>query len=209
MLNSEGFNLWANSYDQTVQLCEEKNEYPFAGYKAVLGYIFNEVMQKSNTNVLDIGFGTGVLTSKLYENNHTITGIDFSSNMVKIAQEKMPTAHMVEWDLTDGIPTFIKNNSYDFIISTYAFHHFNDRKKVALIKSLLGSLSKGGKILIGDVAFTTKKQLEICRKNSIECWDEAEYYFVDEQLRPLLMEWCQSEFHPKSHCAGVFVITHK
>ena len=32
MLKSDGFNLWANAYDKSVNLSEEANEYPFAGY---------------------------------------------------------------------------------------------------------------------------------------------------------------------------------
>ncbi len=67
MLNKQGFDLWANEYDQTVQVSEESNVYPFAGYKEILNTIFNEVMQNEKSKVLDIGFGTGVLTHKLYE----------------------------------------------------------------------------------------------------------------------------------------------
>ena len=78
MLNKQGFDLWANEYDQTVQVSEESNLYPFAGYKEILNTIFNEVMQKEKSKVLDIGFGTGVLTNKLYENGHQVDGIDFS-----------------------------------------------------------------------------------------------------------------------------------
>lgn len=33
MLSKQGFDLWAKDYDKTVQLSEENNEYPFAGYK--------------------------------------------------------------------------------------------------------------------------------------------------------------------------------
>jgi len=39
MLDNEGFDLWANNYDKTVNLSEEANTYPFCGYKNVLGYI--------------------------------------------------------------------------------------------------------------------------------------------------------------------------
>lgn len=79
MLNKQGFNLWADHYDKTVQLSEESNVYPFAGYKEVLNSVFNEVMQKKHAKVLDIGFGTGILTNKIYENGHQVDGIDFSS----------------------------------------------------------------------------------------------------------------------------------
>lgn len=84
MLNNQGFDLWADSYDETVQISEENNQYPFAGYKQILNIIFNEVMQKKKSKVLDIGFGTAVLTSKLYEKGHQIDGIDFSSKMISI-----------------------------------------------------------------------------------------------------------------------------
>ena len=104
MLTNQGFNLWSDNYDQTVQVSEENNLYPFAGYKKILNTIFNEVMQEENSKVLDIGFGTGVLTSKLYENGHQIDGVDFSSKMISIAQSKMPNANLYEWDISVGLP---------------------------------------------------------------------------------------------------------
>ena len=67
MLNKEGFDLWADDYDKAVGLSDEENTYPFAGYKEVLGGIFQTIMQKKSAAVLDIGFGTGTLTTKLYE----------------------------------------------------------------------------------------------------------------------------------------------
>ena len=48
MLDSKGFDLWADGYDAAVGLSEEENSYPFAGYKDVLGGIFKEVMTKEN-----------------------------------------------------------------------------------------------------------------------------------------------------------------
>lgn len=88
MLDNKGFDLWANGYDKSVNLSEENNEYPFAGYKDVLNYIYNQVRRQGGTNILDIGFGTGVLTTRLYDANYKITGIDFSSNMIDIAKKK-------------------------------------------------------------------------------------------------------------------------
>src|SRR5690625_4185725 len=123
MLNSQDFNLWADNYDQTVQVSEENNLYPFVGYRKILNTIFNEVMQKEASNVLDIGFGTGVLASKLYENGHQIDGIDFSSKMISIAKSKMPNANLFECDISRGLPPEILENKYDSIISTYTLHH--------------------------------------------------------------------------------------
>ena len=65
MLDNKGFDLWADGYDKTVGVSDEENTYPFAGYKDVLGTIFKTIMEKPSAVVLDIGFGTGTLTTKL------------------------------------------------------------------------------------------------------------------------------------------------
>ena len=141
MLNKQGFDLWANEYDQTVQVSEESNLYPFAGYKEILNTIFNEVMQNEKSTVLDIGFGTGVLTHKLYENGHQVDGIDFSGEMIAIAQTKMPRANLVEWDISNGLPDEILSMKYDAIVSTYALHHLTDEAKITFIQQLLPLLN--------------------------------------------------------------------
>ena len=94
MLDNKGFDLWADGYDKAVGLSDEENTYPFAGYKQVLGRIFEFIMQKPNAAVLDIGFGTAALTAKLYENGCEIYGQDFSSRMIELASEKMSHAHL-------------------------------------------------------------------------------------------------------------------
>ncbi|MFF2176418.1 class I SAM-dependent methyltransferase [Lysinibacillus sp. NPDC058147] len=207
LLNQQGFNLWADGYDKTVQLSEESNQYPFAGYKAVLNTIFNEVMSIQKSTVLDIGFGTGVLTAKLYDNGHTINGLDFSSKMIEIAKGKMPNANLMEWDMSKGLPAEILHQKYDAIISTYALHHFTDEMKVQYITALLQQLTPAGKIYIGDIAFETRTQLEKCRQESIDYWDDDEFYFVHEEISSLLKGVCQLEFYPISHCGGVFVLS--
>ena len=72
MLDNKGFDLWADGYDKSVGVSDEENAYPFAGYKNVLGSIYKTIMEKENAVVLDIGFGTGTLTTKLYENGCNI-----------------------------------------------------------------------------------------------------------------------------------------
>ena len=67
MLNEQGFDLWADGYDRSVGLSDEGNTYPFAGYKRVLNAIYNAVLANGCQTVLDIGFGTGTLTQKLYD----------------------------------------------------------------------------------------------------------------------------------------------
>lgn len=207
MLNKQGFDLWANEYDRTVQVSEESNLYPFAGYREVLNRIFNEVMQKEGAHILDIGFGTGILAGKLYENGHSIDGVDFSPEMIAIAKEKMPEANLLEWDIADGLPPEMDGKSYDAIISTYALHHLTDEEKWPFIANLVERLSPDGKLFIGDIAFRTREELERCRLDSLEYWDGDEFYFVFDELKAALAGIGQCEFHPVSHCGGVIVIS--
>lgn len=203
MLNSKGFDLWADGYDRDVGLSDEDNLYPFAGYKAVLGLIFDTVMQQPSPAVLDLGFGTAILTSKLYERGCRVFGQDFSPRMVEIASEKMPEAKLFCGDFAEGLCQELMENRYDFIIATYSLHHLTDEQKFPFIKMLLSLLNEGGSILIGDVAFEDRAALEACREDCGEEWDDEEYYFAASELKE---DFPSLEFEKCSHCAGVLTI---
>lgn len=204
MLDNRGFDLWADGYDAEVGLSDEENSYPFAGYKDVLGGIFKEVMTKGNARVLDIGFGTGTLTARLYENGCDVYGQDFSQRMIEIAQEKMPDSKLYQGDFSKGLVTQLKKQKYDFIIGTYSLHHLSDEQKASFFSKLLDQLNDGGKILIGDVAFKTRAELEKCKADAGDEWDDDEIYFVIDEIRKAFP---QTEFEQKSYCSGIIKIS--
>lgn len=103
MLDKKGFDLWADGYDKTVGISDEENTYPFAGYKSVLNSIFQTILQRQNAAVLDIGFGTGALTAKLYEHGCSVYGQDFSTRMIALAAEKMPAARLYQGDFAQRL----------------------------------------------------------------------------------------------------------
>lgn len=203
MLDNTGFDLWANDYDKTVQLSEEDNEYPFAGYKAVLNAIYNRIRAGGGKCVLDIGFGTGILSKKLYDEGIKIYGIDFSQEMIKLAKEKMPDAILLEYDFSKGLPAALRELKFDYIICTYAIHHLTDEEKTAFLMELRQHLTAGGEILIGDVAFATMHEQEACMHRSGDEWDDEEIYIVAENL---VKDFPGLEFTKISHCSGVCAI---
>ena len=206
MLDNKGFDLWADGYDLAVGLSDEENTYPFAGYKESLGSIFQTIMEKPGAVVLDIGFGTGTLTTKLYENGCIVYGQDFSERMIELASEKMPGAHLCQGDFSQGLVEALRSQSFDFIVGTYSLHHLTDEQKVRFLHSLLERLNEGGKILIGDVAFKTRMDLEQCQREVGEEWDDEEIYFViDEMRRP----FPNLIYQPVSYCAGILILPEK
>lgn len=209
MLSKEGFNLWADGYDQTVELSEERNEYPFAGYKEILNNIYQEIMQHPESSILDIGIGTGVLAKRLYEHGHSITGLDFSDRMLALSKEKIPTGQFMQWDISNGVPNELPNSPFDFIVSTYTLHHLSDTDKIVFLKTIAHHLKPGGSILIGDIAFTSRDDLDSCRKANSHQWDDDEFYFVHDELALSLSEAFTIRYKQVSDCGGGFKLTRK
>lgn len=203
MLNGKEFDLWADGYDKAVGISDEESTYPFAGYKKVLGFIFKTIMETANAVVLDIGFGTGTLTTKLYEQGCSIYGQDFSARMIALASEKMPYAHLYQGDFSKGLVEPLRDRRYDYIVATYSLHHLTDTQKRVFLSELRDHLKENGKIIIGDVAFETRKDLERCRLAAGNAWDDDEIYFVAEELRKDLPGL---SFTQISDCAGVLML---
>lgn len=204
MLDNKGFDLWADGYDASVGLSDEESTYPFAGYKRVLNGIFQRIVQKPNAVVLDIGFGTGVLTSKLYEYGCTVYGQDFSRKMIELASKKMPDAHLYQGDFSQGLAEPLTRQSYDFIVATYSLHHLTDAQKNTFLPALCKCLKADGRILIGDVAFATREELNRCRLAAGDEWDDEEIYFVADEWKN---EFPALQFEPVSYCAGILTLT--
>ncbi len=204
MLDQTGFDLWADAYDKTVGLSDEQQTYPFAGYKDVLGHIYQTVLEKQNAAVLDLGFGTGTLTAKLYEHGCTVYGQDFSPKMIELAAKKMPGARLFQGDFTQGLAEPLRRFRYDFIVATYSLHHLTDEQKIVFLHTLQGCLKEDGRILIGDVAFETRAELEQCRAAAGEEWDDEEIYFVADELKSAFPNL---SFTRVSYCAGILTLT--
>lgn len=204
MLDKNGFDLWADGYDKAVGISDEEQTYPFAGYKGVLARIYQIVMSRQGATILDIGFGTGTLTTKLYGHGYEIWGQDFSHRMIELASPKMPNAHLFQGDFSKGLVDPLLHNSYDFIIATYSLHHLDDTSKINFIQSLLGLLRQDGVILIGDVAFKNRQDLEKCRKKANDEWDDEEFYFVFSELRKTFPK---IKFEQISYCAGILSLS--
>ena len=200
MLDNKGFDVWAEEYDTSVKLSNEDNTYPFAGYNEIIYKIYKKVISKSNATVLDIGFGTGTLTQKLYQYGCDIYGQDFSLRMIELASNRMPNANLYQGDFTKGVVEQLKQRLYDFIIATYSIHHLKRDEKVKLLHELLSLLNKNGMILIGDVMFETQKELEKCREELLDKWDNDEFYCVVSDLKK---EFPNLQFERISFCSGI------
>ncbi len=203
MLNNEGFDLWTDTYDESVRMSEEADQYPFAGYKKLLNTIYSRIRTGEGRRVLDIGFGTATLSSRLYTDGYAITGLDFSREMISCAKVKMPEAVLFQADFSKGLPAELENRKFDWILCTYAIHHLTDIQKAELIRQCQHLLAENGCIMIGDVAFKTAELRETCRKQNSDRWDNDEIYPVADVLLP---SFSGMTYEQISHCAGIFTL---
>ncbi len=142
--NKRFFDCWAGSYDHFI----------FGWW---MRYIQREVVEKmvltANSGILDIGCGTGftLLELSTLVKKGKLTGIDLSAAMIDQARKKLQgitNATVVQAEV-EKIP--FKSNSFDYVISTEAFHHFPNPQKA--LKEMKRVLKNQGRIIIADISF--------------------------------------------------------
>ncbi len=110
-------------------------------------------------SVLDVACGTGVLVPDYAKRNVTdITGIDISSNMVKIAKQKFPQINFICADAESH--NF--GRTFDRIMIYNAFPHFPNQDK--LIEHLSSFLNVGGVLTVAHGM--SLKQIDTIHQNS-------------------------------------------
>lgn len=102
--------------------------------------------------ILDIGTGTGYLAFPLSEEFQTasVYGIDIAETIIeknnKIVKEK--GIQNLAFQAFDGLTYPFADESFDLIVTRYAFHHFPNATDA--IQQMNKLLVKGGKVLISD-----------------------------------------------------------
>ncbi|QQK06890.1 class I SAM-dependent methyltransferase [Miniphocaeibacter halophilus] len=204
----EKFNSWAKNYNRQVRESDEENKYPFAAYENIQNRIKEYVLSRRGKNILDIGIGTGTLAKLLYDKGCNITGIDFSKEMLEKTKTLIPTANLINWDFTYGLPEGIKNNKFDIIICNYAIHHLKDNLQKLLLEEAFNILKEEGTIIIADIITETKKEMEVARTKDINIWDDDEYYLIYDNIKSWFINK-KISFEKYSYCSGILFMTKK
>ena len=96
---------------------------------------------RSGTDVLDVGCGTGILFPDYLDRNvNSLTAVDLSLEMVKIARSKYPESNIQV--LCGDVEALDFGKLFDCIVIYNAFPHFPDPER--LIKCLSQQLKTGG-----------------------------------------------------------------
>lgn len=112
----------------------------------IIGKILDNAEIGAGQDILDVACGTGVMFDYyLARNAASVTGIDISSQMAKIAAEKYAAEPKVRVICAD-VEEYDFDRKFDRIVVYNAFPHFPDPK--GLIKTLAGLLKDGGRLTV-------------------------------------------------------------
>ncbi|MBZ5749469.1 MULTISPECIES: class I SAM-dependent methyltransferase [Metabacillus] len=180
------FESWSATYDETVLGNDLEYREVFKDYQQIL----EQVAVLANGHVVEFGAGTGNLTEKLLALGYTVTAIEPSSEMRKIANEKLTgDVEIIDGDFLD----FPITESVDSIVSTYAFHHLTDVEKAKAIAIYRDLLNSGGKIVFADTMYPSKEAYlqaidDAKKENFLSLANdlETEYYTTMPYLQSML-----------------------
>ena len=102
------------------------------------------------SEILDVGCGTGRLEFFLSDKCKKVTGIDLSEKNIKQAERKLRKSNQDNINFKHvGFDNFIKSNllNFDYVILTYVIHELPYEDRISLLKRISG-ISK--KIIVGD-----------------------------------------------------------
>jgi tRNA (cmo5U34)-methyltransferase len=136
-------NLWseashARDYLERRQSIPHRDE----GYAAVL-----EFLPPAPRRVLDLGTGDGELLARIRAVHPDADGVaaDFSAEMLERARARFaadPAVTVVEHDLNEALPDAW--GTFDVVVSSFAIHHVDHRRKRGLYREVRDRLEPGG-----------------------------------------------------------------
>ena len=113
---------------------------------AIIGKILDNAEVGAGMDILDVACGTGVMFDYyLSRDVSSVTGIDISSKMAKIAADKYDCDPRVQVICAD-VEEYVFDRKFDRIVVYNAFPHFPYPKR--LIKILSGLLKEGGRLTV-------------------------------------------------------------
>ena len=139
--NRTVFNRWASSYDLSLfQYWMKKFHVP----------VIREVDFSTKPHILDISCGTGELLNSLVQvGEGDFYGVDLAEKMLEKARTKLPLTVRLQKADVHALP--FENNTFDYTLTTEAFHHYYNQQKA--LQEMSRVTKKGGKIIIVDVNF--------------------------------------------------------
>jgi SAM-dependent methyltransferase len=134
-----------------------------------------------NTNILDLGSGTGLIVNKIYDKVGHVTAVEPFPSFTKFI---VPSDNVTVVNKTFDEFT-IERTDYDIITVFGVMHYFNESESVEIYKKFYSALRTGGRIII-------KNQFGVQEDVVVEGYSEeqksnyyAQYRYIEKEVSNL------------------------
>ncbi|ANZ38542.1 methyltransferase type 11 [Lentzea guizhouensis] len=131
-----GYDAIARTY---LEWSAEIRDDPRAHY---LGVLDQELA--NNADVLELGCGAGVPSTRRLAERHNVTGVDLSRKQVELAGENVPNARFVKADMS---VVGFEEHSFDAVVALYSILHLPRAEQPGLFGRIARWLRPGGVFL--------------------------------------------------------------
>ncbi len=113
---------------ETWDRCADSYLDTFAGLTSqTMRFLVENASIKNGTTVLEIGSGPGHVADKISQAGGSVTGVDFSSEMVRVAQSRYPHVTFVEAN-AEQLP--FGADAFDAVVANFVVHHLARPERV-------------------------------------------------------------------------------
>lgn len=146
---------------------------------------FSSLFSKKST-IIDLGSGSGYITSFLKEKDLNAIGIDFSKEMTNIAQKRYPSIKFINDDFLN-LENHFQESTIDGAISIYSFYFIPKELLNDFLKHLSYVMKNNAKLYIITIIGEGEKMVitPLMQMNNIE-EDIYVNYYKREQLIEIL-----------------------
>jgi len=128
-----------------------------------------------NSNILDVGCGTGRFGFSIANNCKSLLGIDLSIRNINKAQSNLNKNYIKNLNFQHKSlnDLYLENNRFDFAIITYVIHEVNENERISLLKEISEIADK---IIVGDYIVPRPKGFNGKMSQFIEFLAGKEHY---------------------------------
>jgi len=142
----------AGNYNKSIQTLMRSQR-----SKAKWQDLFIEVMGRDKLKVLDVGTGPGIISLLLAELGHSVTGVDFSSEMLANAKNNAAAFGLsVRFEKGDAENLPFAPDSFDAVVNRYVLWTVTNPNKA--ISEWRRVIKPGGRVVIIDGTGTPMKR---------------------------------------------------
>lgn len=155
---------------------------------------------KKGEAAIDLGCGTGIYSIWLAEKGLSVTGVDISKEMLKVAKEKSDDKHLaIDYKQADLYHLPYADETFDLAVCNIVLE-FVDSPELVIAESLR-VLKKGGRLVVGMIGKHSdwaKTYQERAKQNKNSVFAQAQF-FSSKEIRHF------SKSEPTTLCFGLYI----